>query len=105
MYPNDRAKVERSVYLRTALGYGFAQDQGFGRAWTPMTEILWSREKGGKSVVDIVPQMQVSLNKLQHILISVGVSVPATEREGRHPQFLAYFLWDWFDGGLTQYWH
>ena len=105
MYPNDRAKVERSAYFRTALGYGFAQDQGFGRAWTPMTEILWSKEKGGKSVVDIVPQMQVTLNKLQHIMLSVGVSVPATEREGRHPQFLTYFLWDWFDGGLTQYWH
>ncbi len=105
MLPSDRAKVERSNYLRTALGYTYAQDQGFGRAWSPMTEIIWSKQKGGNSVVDIVPQMQVSLNKLQHILLSVGVSVPATEREGRHPQLLAYFLWDWFDGGLTQYWH
>jgi hypothetical protein len=105
MLPSDRAKVDRSNYLRTALGYTYAQDQGFGRAWTPMTEILWSKERGGNSVVDIVPQMQVSLNKLQHILISVGVSVPATEREGRHPQVLTYFLWDWFDGGLTQFWH
>ena len=104
MLPSDRTKVERSNYLRTALGYTYAQDQGFGRAWTPMTEILWSKERGGSPVVDIVPQMQVSLNKLQHILISVGVSVPATERDGRHPQVLTYFLWDWFDGGLTQFW-
>ena len=101
-FPNH--DVPRSAYFRTAVGYGLAQDHGFGRAWTPMTEILWSKEKGGNSVVDVVPQMQVSLNKLQHILLSVGVSVPATEREGRHPQFLTYFLWDWFDGGLTQYW-
>jgi hypothetical protein len=56
-------------------------------------------------VVDIVPQMQVSLSKLQHILISVGVSVPATQRDGRHAELLTYFLWDWFDGGLFQYWH
>jgi hypothetical protein len=49
--------------------------------------------------------MQVSLSKLQHILLSVGVSVPATNREGRHPALLTYFLWDWFDGGLTQFWH
>jgi hypothetical protein len=49
--------------------------------------------------------MQVSLSKLQHILLSVGVSVPANQREGRHAEFLTYFLWDWFDGGLFQYWH
>jgi hypothetical protein len=56
-------------------------------------------------VVDVVPQMQVSLSKLQHILLSVGVRVPATERADRHAQFLTYFLWDWFDGGLTEFWH
>ena len=106
MATSDRAKVENSTYLRQAWGYSYAQDHGFGRAWTPMTEIIWSKEShGGPNVVDVVPQMQVSLSKLQHILLSVGVSIPATEREGRHPQFLTYFLWDWFDGGLFQYWH
>ena len=70
-----------------------------------MTEIIWSKEKGASSIVDVVPQMQVSLSKLQHILISVGVSVPATQRDGRHAELLTYFLWDWFDGGLFQYWH
>jgi hypothetical protein len=35
--------------------------------------------------------MQVSLSKLQHILISVGVSVPATQRDGRHAELLTYF--------------
>jgi hypothetical protein len=97
--------VENATYLRQAWGYTYAQDQGFGRAWTPMTEVIWEKEKGGSSVVDVVPQMQVSLSKLQHILLSVGVSVPATNREGRHPALLTYFLWDWFDGGLTQFWH
>jgi hypothetical protein len=70
-----------------------------------MTEIIWSKEKGASSVIDVVPQMQVSLSKLQHILIDVGVSIPASQRDGRHPEFLMYFLWDWFDGGLFQYWH
>jgi mono/diheme cytochrome c family protein len=101
----NRTNVENSTYLRQAWGYTYAQDQGFGRAWTPMTEVIWSKEKGASSVVDVVPQMQVSLSKLQHILLSVGVSVPATQREGRHSQLLTYFLWDWFDGGLTQFWH
>jgi mono/diheme cytochrome c family protein len=105
MASSNRATVENETYLRQAWGWTFAQDHGFGRAWTPMAEVLWSKEShGGASVVDVVPQMQVSLNKLQHILISAGVSIPAAQREGRHPQFLTYFLWDWADGGLTQYW-
>ena len=105
MASSNRTNVENSTYLRQAWGYTYAQDHGFGRAWTPMTEIIWSKEKGASSVVDVVPQMQVSLSKLQHILISVGVSVPATQRDARHAEFLTYFLWDWFDGGLFQYWH
>jgi mono/diheme cytochrome c family protein len=105
MASSNRTNVENATYLRQAWGYTYAQDQGFGRAWTPMTEVIWEKEKGGSSVVDLVPQMQVSLSKLQHILLSVGVSVPATNREGRHPALLTYFLWDWFDGGLTQFWH
>ena len=48
--------------------------------------------------------MQVSLSKLQHILINVGVRVPVTQRTGRTTQFLTYVLWDWFDGGLFQFW-
>jgi hypothetical protein len=70
-----------------------------------MAEILWSKEShGGPNVVDVVPQMQVSLSKMQHVLLSVGTSVPVTEREGRHPQFLTYIVWDWFEGGLFQFW-
>jgi hypothetical protein len=105
MASSRRSNVEDATYLRQAWGYTYAQDHGFGRSWTPMAEIVWSKERGGASVVDVVPQMQVSLSKLQHILISVGVSVPATQRDGRHAELLTYFLWDWFDGGLFQYWH
>ena len=102
--PTDKSKASNESFLRTAVGYTVAQDQGFGRAWTPMGELLIAREWGGDAEIDVVPQMQVSLSKLQHILLSVGVRVPVTEREGRHPQFLTYFLWDWFDGGLFQFW-
>jgi hypothetical protein len=48
--------------------------------------------------------MQVTLSKLQHIMLAGGVRVPVTEREERHTQVLTYFLWDWFDGGLFQFW-
>ena len=102
---SDTGKTSSESFLRAALGYTYAQDHGFGRAWTPMTELLFARPWGSPSEVDVVPQVQVSLSKLQHILLSVGVRVPVTQREERHPQFLTYFLWDWFDGGLTEFWH
>ena len=43
-------------------------------------------------------------SKLQHVLLGVGVRVPLNERDERHPQVLTYLLWDWFDGGLFQFW-
>jgi hypothetical protein len=103
--PTDTATQPRETFLRGVYGYTYAVDHGFGRSWTPMAEVVTARESGGELEMDIVPQMQVSLSKLQHVLLSVGVAIPATERQGRHPQFLTYFLWDWFDGGLFQYWH
>jgi hypothetical protein len=69
-----------------------------------MAEIVWSKERGGASIVDVVPQMQVSLSKLQHVLLNVGVRIPVNERRERHPQILTYLLWDWFDGGLFEFW-
>jgi cbb3-type cytochrome c oxidase subunit III len=102
--PSDQDAADNEAFLRTALGYTFARDQGFGRAWTPMAEVLVAKPEHGDAEWDVVPQMQVSLSKLQHILLSVGVRVPLSEREERKPQFLTYFLWDWFDGGLFQFW-
>lgn len=102
--PADTTRGSREAFLRTTLGYTLAQDHGFGRAWSPMTEVLVARPQGGRAEWDVVPQVQVSLSKLQHILIDVGVRVPLNERDERKPQLLTYFLWDWFDGGLFQFW-
>ena len=102
--PSDHTRGENEGFFRTALGYTLAQDQGFGRAWSPMAEVLIAKPEGGSTEWDVVPQVQVSLSKLQHVLLSVGVRVPLNEREDRKPQFLTYFLWDWFDGGLFQFW-
>lgn len=102
--PSDHSKGQNEAFLRTALGYSIAQDEGFGRVWSPMAEVIVAKPKDGAAEWDVVPQMQVSLSKLQHILLSVGVRVPLNEREDRKPQLLTYFLWDWFDGGLFQFW-
>lgn len=101
--PSD-GDATKEAYLRTAIGTTFAQDRGFGRAWSPQVEVLWARPFGEESEWDVVPQLQVSLSKLQHVLIAGGVRVPLTQREERHPQVLVYFLWDWFDGGLFSFW-
>jgi len=103
-FPSDQALGDTEAFARTAFGYTFARDQGFGRAWTPMLEVLTASPQGAATEWDVVPQVQVSLSKLQHILLSVGVRVPLNEREERKPQMLTYFLWDWFDGGLFQFW-
>lgn len=102
--PTDHRRGENEAFARTALGYSFAQDRGFGRAWSPLVEVLMAKPQHGSAEWDVVPQMQVSLSKLQHVLISVGARIPVNEREERKPQFLAYLLWDWFDGGLLQFW-
>ena len=73
-------------------------------SWSPMAELLIAKPSGSPTEWDVVPQVQVSLSKLQHILLSVGVRVPLNEREERKPEVLTYFLWDWFDGGLFQFW-
>jgi len=102
--PSNQDKATREGFLRTALGYTFAQDEGFGRVWTPMTEVLVAKPNGAETEWDIVPQLQISLSKLQHVLVNVGVRVPLNERDERKPEFLTYVLWDWFDGGLFQFW-
>jgi mono/diheme cytochrome c family protein len=103
-FPSDQAAGNTEGFARTAFGYTFTRDQGFGRAWTPMMEVLTAMPDGGATEWDVVPQVQISLSKLQHILINVGVRVPLNEREERKPEVLTYFLWDWFDGGLFQFW-
>jgi mono/diheme cytochrome c family protein len=102
--PGDRAKASREGFVRTAIGNSFMQDRGFGRAWTPMAEILWARPEGESPEWDLVPQMQVTLSKLQHVMIAGGIRIPLNGRSERHPQVVTYFLWDWFDGSLFDFW-
>lgn len=102
--PTDQDRGDNEGFVRTALGYSFAQDRGFGRAWSPMLEVLAAKPQGRSIEWDVVPQVQVSLSKLQHVLISIGARIPLNERQERKPQFLTYLLWDWFDGGFTQFW-
>jgi hypothetical protein len=46
----------------------------------------------------------MSLSKRQHILANFGMRLPITDRASRPRQFVAYLLWDWFDGGFLDGW-
>jgi len=93
------------AYWRVAVGKTFNQSR-WGRAWSPMVELLGATALGvGEDPQwDVVPQMQVTLSRRQHIMIDAGLRIPANERSTRHTTFMMYFLWDWFDGGLLEGW-
>ncbi len=105
--PADASRAEREAFWRLAAGTTWAQGPlGFGRAWTPMVELLAARalETGSSTEWDVVPQVQVTLNTRQHVMLNVGVRLPVTERAGRPTRLMLYVLWDWFDGGLFDGW-
>lgn len=98
------ADAESEAFWRLALGKSFQSDDGFGRVWSPMVEILGARplEEGAEIEWDVVPQLQVTLSTRQHVMGNVAVRLPL--EEGGEPQVWVYVLWDWFDGGFFEGW-
>ena len=103
--PRLSERTEREAFWRGVVGTTLVQGE-FGRSWSPMLEFAGVRELERGSAVewDILPQMQVSLSKRQHILVAAGVRIPLTQRGERQAQVLTYLLWDWFDGGFWDGW-
>jgi mono/diheme cytochrome c family protein len=104
--PTNTRTAPSAVFWRTVVGKSLRQNNGIGRMWSPMTELLADRDliTGAKTNWDIVPQMQVTLSRRQHIRANVGVKTPVNNRFGRSTQIVFYVLWDWFDGGFTEGW-
>jgi hypothetical protein len=101
-----RLPANAEGFWRGTFGKSVAQDEGFGRTWSPMVELLGAREltSGATTEWDIVPQMQVTLSKRQHIALSAGYRFPLNDAGSRQGSFVFYLLWDWFDGGFFQGW-
>ena len=95
-----------SAYVRSAFGKSFSGEGGLGRLWSPMIEVIANRDltHGARTDWDVVPEFQVTLNRRQHIRAAVGYRLPINDTNGRPKQVIAYFLWDWFDGGLLEGW-
>jgi hypothetical protein len=104
--PTDTADTPRVAYGRVAIGKMLRADHGRGRLLTPMLELLANHdfEDAAATDLDLVPQMQVTLSRRQHVRASVGVQVPMNHTAGRPVQVAFYLLWDWFDGGLFEGW-
>jgi mono/diheme cytochrome c family protein len=103
--PADSERAAREAFWRAAVGKTFTEGR-FGRSWSPIVELLAARdlEDGATTHWDLVPQVQVTLNRRQHLMINAGLRFPLNARTGRSTQLIAYFLWDWFDGGLRDGW-
>jgi hypothetical protein len=104
-FPSDDALNDELV-VRSALGRTFTAGGPYGRAWTPMIEVLGARELTGSESTtwDVVPQFQVTLSTRQHVMAAAGFRVPVTDKDRRETQFVFYLLWDWFDGGVLEGW-
>jgi hypothetical protein len=96
----------QSLFYRTAIGQSFAGDRGLGRLWSPMFEFLATRDlkDGASTDFDILPEMQVTISRRQHVRADIGVRAPITNTSGRNPEVDFYVLWDWADGKLWKGW-
>ena len=96
---------DNEAFWRVALGKSIEQGQ-FGRTWSPMLELLAARPLASGAGIewDVVPQVQVSLTRRQHVRFNAGVRVPVNARDHRSTSVIMYLLWDWFDGGFLDGW-
>lgn len=103
--PADDERAAREAFWRIAIGKSFMANR-WGRAWSPMVEVLAAREleDGHRAEWDVLPQLQVSLSTRQHVLVNIGVRTPISQRSDRGTSVLMYLLWDWFDGGFFSGW-
>lgn len=104
--PTHPQTAPQSLFWNTVVGKSFAQDKGLGRLWSPMVEFLANRDlvTAARTEWDVLPQLQVTLSRRQHIRADIGVRIPANYTSDRQIQLMFYVLWDWQDGKLTEGW-
>ena len=104
--PVDTGVAPRSLFFRSLAGASLAPDHGLGRLFSPMTEFVASKDfKAGEGTQwNVVPEIQVTVSRRQHIRAAVGYSKPITEVSGRAPQLEFYVLWDWAEGHFWEGW-
>jgi mono/diheme cytochrome c family protein len=104
--PVDTHIAPQSVFWYTTVGWNFAEDHRLGRLWSPMMEFLADRDlrTGAQTGWDVMPEMEVTINKRQHLRAAAGFRIPIVNTAGRQKQVLFYLLWDSQEGKLTEGW-
>jgi mono/diheme cytochrome c family protein len=104
--PRHTQIAPQSIFFQSTVGQSFAANHGLGRLWSPMFEFLAARDlvDNAKTDWDVLPQMQVTISKRQHIRANLGLRIPVNNTAGRQVQVMFYLLWDWFDGRLNEGW-
>ena len=104
--PVNTSVSPRSLFFRSAFGASVAPDHGLGRLYSPMLEFVAKRDymTGASTQWDILPEMQVTVSRRQHIRAAVGYRKPFTDVSGRPPQLEFYVLWDWAEGHFWDGW-
>jgi hypothetical protein len=97
--------THNEAFWRASLGKSFMLGR-YGRIVTPQVEILGSREwvDDVETNWDVVPQVQIALNRRQHVRLAFGARIPLNNPASRDTTYRAYLLWDWFDGGFFEGW-
>jgi cytochrome c2 len=104
--PFDTSVAPRSMFWRATAGQAMAPDHMLGRLFSPMVEFLAVRDfkPDASTDWDVLPEMQVTISRRQHVRTGFGVREPFTNRDGRAPQIMFYLLWDRADGKLWSGW-
>ena len=89
----DKEKAENAAFLRAAFGWTTTTGE-FGRAWSPMVELTAGRVFASDAdyQYSVVPQIQITLNKRQHIMFNVGLRIPVNNRDTRRSEEPLYTL-------------
>jgi mono/diheme cytochrome c family protein len=104
--PVDTSVAPRSMFWRVAVGQAMARDHMLGRLFSPMVEFLAVHDfrPGATTDWDVLPEIQITVSRRQHVRVGFGVREPFTNTSGRTPQVLFYMLWDRADGKLWEGW-
>ena len=104
--PFGKSVAPRSMFWRSTVGQAMAPDHMLGRLFSPMVEVLAVRnfKPGASTDWDVLPEMQITISRRQHVRTGFGVREPFTNTGNRAPQVLFYLLWDRADGKLWEGW-
>lgn len=104
--PVDTSVAPRTIFWRSLVGQALIADDGLGRQFIPMVEVLGSRDfkQGENNDWDLLPELFVTLSPRQHIQADVGFRQPVANTRGRTPQVVFFVRWDWADGKLWEGW-